>query len=59
MENNKNNNKTGKKASKDKNVVPLNVANMVTLSHEKKHETPIVDEYCVEYAKNFVDENEK
>lgn len=47
------------KVDPQKKVVGRFVTNTVTMSDRKDHETPIVDEDDVEYAKKFVEENKK
>lgn len=47
------------KIAPKKHVSSLYQANRVTISDHKDHETPMVDDDDVAYAKSFVDENHK
>lgn len=47
------------KINPGKNVVPLFTTNTVTMSEQKEHETPIVEDSNVEYARKFSKENQK
>lgn len=47
------------KIDPNKHVSELYEANMVTLSNRKSHETPLVDDANVEYAREFVEKNKK
>lgn len=51
----------GNKAKVDpgSNKVPEYLTNTVTMSDRKKHETPVVDDDNVAYARKFVEENKK
>lgn len=42
-----------------KDVTSLYQQNLVTASDKKDHETPLVDDENVEYARRFVEENKK
>ncbi len=47
------------KVSPNSKIEPLYSTNTVTLSNKKKHETPIVEDSNVSYARNFSEENKK
>lgn len=49
----------GAKVEPDRKIVPQFLTNTVTMSREKKHETPLVDDSNVEYARKFSQENQK
>lgn len=40
-------------------IDPLFIANTVTMAGKKKHETPVVEDSNVSYARDFVNENKK
>lgn len=47
------------KVPKGKKIAPEFIANTVTMACEKNHETPVVPDGNVAYAKEFVEENKK
>lgn len=49
----------GNKAKATGDTVPAYLANTVTMADKKRHETPVVEDQNVAYAKKFVQENKK
>lgn len=51
----------GNNAKVDKNskIEPAFIASTVTMSDKKKHETPLVEDSNVAYARKFIEENKK
>lgn len=47
------------RVSPDSKPVPAFLTNTVTMSQKKDHETPVVEDSNVEYARKFSQENQK